>query len=113
MERINHPNVLRLHYRVVSLHCVLLVALGCLYFLDLTPPQVLKSYLYLVLDYCGGGDLQQFLKSQEGQRVDEDTARHFMCQLGIPTTSFLFRLYSLCQPQPYDIYMTKESCTET
>eukprot|EP01128_Nolandella_sp_AFSM9_P003278 TRINITY_DN139_c0_g1_i1.p1 TRINITY_DN139_c0_g1~~TRINITY_DN139_c0_g1_i1.p1 ORF type:complete len:1008 (-),score=226.65 TRINITY_DN139_c0_g1_i1:193-3108(-) len=58
MERVDHPNILRMHYRVV-----------------------LEPYLYLVLDFCGGGDLQQYLKTQKGQRVDEDTARHFMCQL--------------------------------
>ena len=35
--------------------------------------------IYLVLEYCGGGDLSQYLRHYG--RVSEDTARYFLLQL--------------------------------
>ncbi|CAI5722964.1 unnamed protein product [Peronospora destructor] len=56
-------------------------------------PNVVKLYdikktdkhMYLILEYCAGGDLQQFVRRQEqkeGQKVvAEDVARHFLHEL--------------------------------
>eukprot|EP00747_Dinoflagellata_sp_TGD_P005822 gnl/TRDRNA2_/TRDRNA2_115093_c1_seq1.p1 gnl/TRDRNA2_/TRDRNA2_115093_c1~~gnl/TRDRNA2_/TRDRNA2_115093_c1_seq1.p1 ORF type:complete len:649 (+),score=118.70 gnl/TRDRNA2_/TRDRNA2_115093_c1_seq1:41-1987(+) len=38
------------------------------------------SHFYLVLEYCSGGDLSQFLRART--RVQEDTARRFLTQIG-------------------------------
>lgn len=40
------------------------------------------TQFFLVVDYCSGGDLKEFLDKQPGKRLDEDGARGFMCQLG-------------------------------
>eukprot|EP01127_Copromyxa_protea_P007215 TRINITY_DN1712_c0_g1_i1.p1 TRINITY_DN1712_c0_g1~~TRINITY_DN1712_c0_g1_i1.p1 ORF type:complete len:1024 (-),score=180.60 TRINITY_DN1712_c0_g1_i1:283-3117(-) len=39
------------------------------------------SRFFLVLEFCAGGDLKEFLDKQPGKKLDEDTARGFMCQL--------------------------------
>ena len=38
-----------------------------------------KDTVYIVLEYCGGGDLSQFIKRHG--RVDESAAKRFMLQL--------------------------------
>lgn len=38
-----------------------------------------KSKLYLIMEYCAGGDLAHYLRAQK--RVPEATAQHFMQQL--------------------------------
>ena len=38
-----------------------------------------NSHFFLVLEYCNGGDLSQFIKQRE--RVVEDLARRFLTQI--------------------------------
>ena len=38
---------------------------------------------WIVLDYCGGGDLQSFIRSRPRQRLTETVALHFFRQLGV------------------------------
>lgn len=38
-------------------------------------------HIYIVLEYCRGGDLQKFIKTQPRGRLSEGTARHFMRHL--------------------------------
>eukprot|EP01124_Arcella_intermedia_P028361 TRINITY_DN5746_c0_g2_i1.p1 TRINITY_DN5746_c0_g2~~TRINITY_DN5746_c0_g2_i1.p1 ORF type:complete len:1015 (-),score=249.61 TRINITY_DN5746_c0_g2_i1:64-3108(-) len=58
MKKIQHPNIIRLFALEKS-----------------------GTSIYLVLEYCAGKDLKSYLEIQPGKRLDEDTARHFMCQI--------------------------------
>eukprot|EP00249_Psilotum_nudum_P011649 c23300_g1_i1 orf=420-2540(-) len=57
LKKTNHPNIIRLHDIVEA-----------------------PNRIYLVLEYCAGGDLAAYI--QRYGRVSEAVARHFMCQLG-------------------------------
>ncbi|KAH9558071.1 hypothetical protein CY35_07G117800 [Sphagnum magellanicum] len=57
LRRTDHPNIIRLHDIVEA-----------------------PNRIYLVLEYCAGGDLAAYI--QRYGRVSEATARHFMRQLG-------------------------------
>jgi serine/threonine-protein kinase ULK/ATG1 len=47
-----------------------------------TFPQRNERHIYIILEYCRGGDLQRFIKAQPApSRLDEATARHFMRHL--------------------------------
>lgn len=39
-------------------------------------------YIFIILEYCKGGDLQHFIKNQPNGRLSEASARHFMSDLG-------------------------------
>ncbi len=39
------------------------------------------KHIYIILEYCRGGDLQRFIKHQPGARLGEGTAQHFMRHL--------------------------------
>jgi tRNA A-37 threonylcarbamoyl transferase component Bud32 len=55
MKDLDHPFVISLHYAFQN-----------------------KNYLYLVIDYCDGGDLSQFIKTYG--RLDERTARFYLAE---------------------------------
>jgi len=38
-------------------------------------------HIYIILEYCRGGDLQRFIKHQPGARLGEATAQHFLRHL--------------------------------
>lgn len=40
------------------------------------------EYIYLVLEYCVGGDFSDYLRKHKRKRLSEDTARCFLRQLG-------------------------------
>lgn len=39
------------------------------------------KHIYIILEYCRGGDLQRFIKNQPGARLGEATAQHFLRHL--------------------------------
>lgn len=41
------------------------------------------EYIYLVLEYCVGGDFSDYLRKHKRKRLSEDTARCFLRQLGM------------------------------
>ncbi|KAL3639496.1 hypothetical protein CASFOL_017403 [Castilleja foliolosa] len=57
LKRINHPNIIGLHDMIEE-----------------------TGRIYIVLEYCKGGDLSIFIQQRQG-RIPEDTAKHFMQQL--------------------------------
>ncbi|KAL6574679.1 hypothetical protein OROMI_011964 [Orobanche minor] len=57
LKRINHPNIIRL--------------------LDMIEE---PGKIYIVLEYCKGGDLSIYIQQRQG-RIPEETAKHFMQQL--------------------------------
>ncbi|KAK4478538.1 hypothetical protein RD792_014019 [Penstemon davidsonii] len=65
LKRINHPNIIRLHDMIEE-----------------------PGKIYIILEYCKGGDLSMYLQQRQG-RIPEATSKHFMQQLGILISSFL------------------------
>ncbi|CAK9185374.1 unnamed protein product [Ilex paraguariensis] len=57
LKQIRHPNVIRLHEMIEE-----------------------TGKIYIVLEYCKGGDLSMFIQQRQG-RIPEATAKHFMQQL--------------------------------
>ncbi|KAG8376953.1 hypothetical protein BUALT_Bualt09G0117700 [Buddleja alternifolia] len=57
LKRINHPNIIRLHDMIEE-----------------------SGKMYIVLEYCRGGDLSMYIQQRQG-RIPEETAKHFMQQL--------------------------------
>ncbi|KAK6120326.1 hypothetical protein DH2020_046017 [Rehmannia glutinosa] len=57
LKRINHPNIIRLHDMIEE-----------------------SGKIYIVLEYCKGGDLSVYIHKRQG-RIPEETAKHFMLQL--------------------------------
>ncbi|KAL8504714.1 hypothetical protein ACS0TY_016048 [Phlomoides rotata] len=57
LKRINHPNIIRLHDMMEE-----------------------PGKIYIVLEYCKGGDLSMYIQQRHG-KVPEVTAKHFMQQL--------------------------------
>ncbi|KAL8517484.1 hypothetical protein ACS0TY_015654 [Phlomoides rotata] len=57
LKRINHPNIIRLHDMIEE-----------------------PGKIYIVLEYCRGGDLSMYIQQHQG-RIPEATAKHFMQQL--------------------------------
>ncbi|KAL6520950.1 hypothetical protein OROGR_017519 [Orobanche gracilis] len=57
LKRINHPNIIRLHDMIEE-----------------------PGKIYIVLEYCKGGDLSIYIQQRQG-RIPEETAKHFMQQL--------------------------------
>ncbi|XP_073135424.1 serine/threonine-protein kinase ATG1c isoform X2 [Henckelia pumila] len=57
LKRINHPNIIRLHDMIEE-----------------------SGKIYIILEYCKGGDLSMFIQRRQG-RILEATAKHFMHQL--------------------------------
>ncbi|KAL3826037.1 hypothetical protein ACJIZ3_022066 [Penstemon smallii] len=58
LKRINHPNIIRLHDMIEE-----------------------PGKIYIILEYCKGGDLSMYLQQRQG-RIPEATSKHFMQQLG-------------------------------
>ncbi|KAK4478527.1 hypothetical protein RD792_014007 [Penstemon davidsonii] len=58
LKRINHPNIIRLHDMIEE-----------------------PGKIYIILEYCKGGDLSMYLHQRQG-RIPEATSKHFMQQLG-------------------------------
>uniref|UniRef100_A0A0D9Z564 Protein kinase domain-containing protein n=1 Tax=Oryza glumipatula TaxID=40148 RepID=A0A0D9Z564_9ORYZ len=73
LRRIRHPNVIALH-ESIRMHQAKENSLG------LTFIWVDGGKIYLVLEYCRGGDLHSYL--QQHKRVSETVAKHFIQQLG-------------------------------
>ncbi|KAL2502960.1 Protein kinase superfamily protein [Forsythia ovata] len=57
LKKINHPNIIRLHDMIEE-----------------------PDKLYIILEYCKGGDLSMYIQQHVG-RIPEVTAKHFMQQL--------------------------------
>lgn len=57
LQKINHPNIIHLHDMIQD-----------------------SGKVYIVLEYCQGGDLSMFIQQRNG-RISEATAKHFMQQL--------------------------------
>ncbi|KAL2229499.1 UNVERIFIED_CONTAM: Serine/threonine-protein kinase ATG1c [Sesamum indicum] len=57
LKRINHPNIIRLHDMIEE-----------------------PGKIYIVLEYCKGGDLSMYIQQRQG-KIPEATAKHFMQQL--------------------------------
>ncbi|CAN4116024.1 unnamed protein product [Withania somnifera] len=57
LQKINHPNIIRLHDMIEEV-----------------------GKIYIVLEYCRGGDLSMYIQQRQG-RIPEETAKHFMQQL--------------------------------
>ncbi|KAK6126017.1 hypothetical protein DH2020_040244 [Rehmannia glutinosa] len=69
LRRINHPNIIRLH-DMIELQ-------------DLSVSTVRKmepGKIYIVLEYCKGGDLSMYIQKLHG-KIPEAAAKHFMQQL--------------------------------
>ncbi|KAI3447719.1 hypothetical protein Pfo_004384 [Paulownia fortunei] len=57
LKRINHPNIIRLHDMIEE-----------------------SGKIYIVLEYCKGGDLSMYIQKRQG-KIPEANAKHFMHQL--------------------------------
>ncbi|VFQ89370.1 unnamed protein product [Cuscuta campestris] len=57
LQKINHPNIIHLHDMIQD-----------------------SGKVYIVLEYCRGGDLSMYIQQRNG-RIPEATAKHFMQQL--------------------------------
>ncbi|XP_059305522.1 serine/threonine-protein kinase ATG1c-like isoform X2 [Lycium ferocissimum] len=57
LQKINHPNIIRLHDMIEEV-----------------------GKIYIVLEYCRGGDLSMYIQQRQG-KIPEATAKHFMQQL--------------------------------
>ncbi|KAG8374350.1 hypothetical protein BUALT_Bualt11G0122700 [Buddleja alternifolia] len=57
LRRIDHPNIIRLHDMIEE-----------------------PGKIYIVLEYCKGGDLSMYIQQRQG-KIPETTAKHFMLQL--------------------------------
>ncbi|KAJ8550994.1 hypothetical protein K7X08_000364 [Anisodus acutangulus] len=57
LQKINHPNIIRLHDMIEEV-----------------------GKIYIVLEYCRGGDLSMYIQQRHG-KIPEATAKHFMQQL--------------------------------
>ncbi|GER54389.1 kinase family protein [Striga asiatica] len=57
LKRINHPNIIRLHDMIEE-----------------------SGKIYIILEYCKGGDLSIYIQQRQG-KISEETAKHFMQQL--------------------------------
>ncbi|KAL3640670.1 hypothetical protein CASFOL_015638 [Castilleja foliolosa] len=57
LKKINHPNIIGLHDMIEE-----------------------SGKIYIILEYCKGGDLSIFIQQRQG-RIAEETAKHFMQQL--------------------------------
>ncbi|KAM3217197.1 hypothetical protein T459_23017 [Capsicum annuum] len=57
LQKINHPNIIRLHDMIEEV-----------------------GKIYIVLEYCKGGDLSMYIQQRQG-KIPEETAKHFMQQL--------------------------------
>lgn len=57
LQRISHPNIIHLHDMIED-----------------------PGKIYIVLEYCRGGDLSMYIQRRQG-RIAEATAKHFMQQL--------------------------------
>ncbi|PIM98854.1 Serine/threonine-protein kinase involved in autophagy [Handroanthus impetiginosus] len=57
LKRINHPNIIRLHDMIEE-----------------------PGKIYIVLEYCKGGDLSMYIQQRQG-KIPEATTKHFMQQL--------------------------------
>lgn len=89
LSTINHPNIIRL-LKAIEVYilyiCVSPYLITHIFFFgdfNFGSYGVLQTEdkIYLVLEYCEGGDLAAYIHRHE--RVSEAVARHFMRQLGI------------------------------
>ena len=54
------------------------------------------NYIYLIMEYCGGGDLLDFIRSRNA--LTEVKVKYFLQQLGTPLLLLLqFPVYYLAQ----------------
>jgi len=61
-------------------------------------------HIYIVLEYCRGGDLQRFIKGRASGRLPEATARHFMRHLAaglqfLNDRNLVSRVACRCSPE--------------
>lgn len=85
LSTIHHPNIIQLFEAIqVSFFVFVFVLFDGDVFLTVFIFFILlvktNDRIYLVLEYCGGGDLSAYI--QRYGRVSESVARHFMRQLG-------------------------------
>lgn len=84
LSTIHHPNIIQLFEAIqvcFSVFVFVFVLFDCDVFLTVFFLLVkTNDRIYLVLEYCGGGDLSAYI--QRYGRVSESVARHFMRQLG-------------------------------
>lgn len=88
LRTIHHPNIIRLFEAIEVINCLFLSfvfvwTLKCVMFFFFTILLLFfktNDRIYLVLEYCGGGDLAAYIHRYG--RVSESIARHFMRQLG-------------------------------
>ncbi|KAJ8570726.1 hypothetical protein K7X08_037698 [Anisodus acutangulus] len=70
LQRISHPNIIRLRDMIEGLSETTSL-----------PPKIEEpKKIYIVLEYCRGGDLSMYIQRRQG-RIPEATAKHFMQQL--------------------------------
>ncbi|CAK4076528.1 unnamed protein product [Aphanomyces euteiches] len=88
MRQINHPNIVKLY-------------------------EIKKTdkHIYLMLEYCDGGDLQHFIKKQPNGVLNEETARHFLRELadGLHVLWSLNLIHRDLKPQ--NLLLTESSAT--
>ena len=55
------------------------------------------NYIYIIMDYYGGGDLSKFIKSRSV--LAEDVVKKFLQQLALalrePTTLYILRIFEI------------------
>ncbi|RHX96563.1 hypothetical protein DYB36_006711, partial [Aphanomyces astaci] len=90
MRQINHPNIVKLY--------------------DIKKTD---KHIYLMLEYCDGGDLQHFIKKQPNGVVTEATARHFLRELadGLHVLWSLNLIHRDLKPQ--NLLLTEPSATSS
>lgn len=87
MSRLNHPNLVKL-----------------LFFQE----ERASGQLYLIMEYCAGGDLRRYL-NKRGGRLSEATARHFLCQLAAGLQYLQEHRILHRDLKPHNLLLTRES----
>lgn len=71
-----------------------MLSLGDLRFFFSSISQKTERHIYLVLEYCAGGDLRALIRKE--RKLTETSARHFMRHLGTESVFFCFAAGAAC-----------------
>ena len=73
--------------------------------------QKTENHIYLLLEYCGGGDLHKFIKKSGS--LSEATSRHFMAQLAAGLNFLWSKNVIHRDLKPQNLLLTAEDANAT
>ena len=75
LKHIKHENIVEMYDFQVTKEIYSFLLIDCLYSLKWD-----ENYIYIVMEYCAGGDMSMFIRSR--QQLTEARARPFVQQIG-------------------------------